>query len=341
MPCKPHGAVPVDALGGSAAQTTVCDTPMAPPCLAPPVPFLSVLGHSNIDVQLHVEQMPGPNQSAPVQDRRTVYGGTAANIARHAAGLGVATRLWSRVGVDFPPEWKAGLEDDGVDLSCMDFDPAGRTPTCYILTDADDAQAYCMDQGAMADMVAHPPTAAVLAGLTGWLHVATGDPAAYAKIMDDAKAAGVRVAFDPGQELRFMYDARSFEQLLDKADVLFLNDAEYALACDYMRYGDPAQFLDHVDAVVITHGSKGASLYRNGAKPLQQPAFVAAAIDPTGAGDALRAGWYAALAEGHDMQTALAWGQAAAAVAVEHLGPQSHVVRRADLQAHLPALPSA
>lgn len=290
------------------------------------MPFLAVLGHANIDVQLELQNIPLPGASSPVQDRRTVYGGTAANIARQAAGLGVPTRLWARVGADFPSDWRAGLEADGVDLSFMDVDATNRTPTCYILTDADGQQSYCMDQGAMGAMVQHPPTAALLEGLS-WLHIGTGDPTAYMEIAQLAKAAGVKIAFDPGQELRFMYTSATFELLLDVADVVFLNELELSLALEYLRYGDPVQLLDHVGTVVVTRGAEGASLYQAGKKPVHQPALPAAAVDPTGAGDALRAGWYSGLADGLDAPMALARGQAAGAIIVTHLGPQSHTLR--------------
>lgn len=298
--------------------------------------YLAVLGHTNIDVQLRMQSLPGPGQSSPVTDRRTVYGGTAANIARHAAGLGVPVRLWSRVGPDFPPDWKVALEDEGVDLRFLDVDPQSRTATCYILTDDTDEQSYCMDQGAMAGMRAHPPTPAILEGLEGWLHVATGDPHAYVDLVEAARARGVPVGFDPGQELRFMYDPSTFERLLDACDVLFLNEPEAKVACGYLRYGDAAQLLDHTDTVVLTHGARGATLLRSGRRPVRQPAFDVRVVDPTGAGDAMRAGWYAALRSGRDMEEALRWGQAAAAVAVQHAGPQSRVVREDDLLALAP-----
>ena len=153
--------------------------------------YLTVLGHSNIDVQLNVAAMPGGGRSSPVSDRRTVYGGTANNIARHAAGMGVPVRLWSRVGGDFPPEWKVGLEDDGVELH---FDQADRTPTCYILTVPDGEQAYCMDQGAMT-----PPYEVPAAAWEGsaWLHICTGDPDSYLPVARAAKDAGLKIAFSP------------------------------------------------------------------------------------------------------------------------------------------------
>ncbi len=295
------------------------------------MPFLACLGHTNIDVQIHVEALPSAGQSAPVKARRTVYGGTAANIARHAAGLGVPVRLWSRVGPDFPPDWKVALEADGVDLAFLDIDEHRLTPTCYILTDEADQQSYCMDQGAMGDMQENPPDAAILEGLS-WLHVGTGDPIAYEPIMESARARGVQVALDAGQELRFMYDARRFERLLDRSDVLFVNEVEMDLALKFLSYGDPLQLLDHVETIVATKGAAGATLYQDGKKPFTQSAFQVQAIDPTGAGDALRAGWYAALHAGKEPRVALRWGQAAAATIVQHLGPQSHVVRRSDVE---------
>ena len=295
---------------------------------------LAVCGHTNLDVQLMVQELPKAGVSAPVLERRTVWGGTAANIARHAGGLGVPVRLWSRVGADFPGARRDALTADGVDLTHLDVDAQGRTPTCFVLTDLVDRQAYCMDQGPMATMAAHPPSQRLVDGMGpgDWLHVATGDPQAYAGVMAHARKQGVSMAFDPGQELRFLYDARSFEKLLGLADLYFCNEAELQVAYNLLSYGDPVQLLDHVEAVVVTRGAQGASLYRSRKKPLHLPAqTVPRVIDPTGAGDALRAGWYAALRRGQDFENALRWGQAAGAAKVQVAGPQSRALRPADL----------
>lgn len=295
---------------------------------------LAVCGHTNLDVQLMVQELPRSGQSAPVLERRTVWGGTAANIARHAGGLGVPVRLWSRVGTDFPEAWRDALTADGVDLAHLDVDPNGRTPTCFVLTDLVDQQAYCMDQGPMATMAAHPPGPRLLEGFGpgDWLHLATGDPQAYVALAKHARDQGVSVAFDPGQELRFLYDSRTFERLLEAADVYFCNEAELQVAYNLMSYGDPVQLLDHVETVVVTRGGKGASLYRTRKAPVHMPArTVPRVIDPTGAGDALRAGWYAGLRRGQDLEGALRWGQAAGAAKVQVAGPQSRALRVADL----------
>lgn len=299
--------------------------------------FVAICGHANIDVHLQVKELPKAEQSSPVLHRKTSWGGTGANIAHQAGGLGVPVRLWALVGDDFPAEWRAALAGVGVDASWLETMPERATPACFVLTDLLDRQAYCMDEGAMADMASHPPPTALAHGVApgGWLHLATGDPLVYAVAADAARKAGLHVALDPGQEMRWRYDRRSFEGLLDLSHALFVNEEELRVAGAFLGYAAAEQFLDHVDTVVVTRAAKGASLYRRKQKPVHLPAYPAKVVDPTGAGDALRAGWYAALHAGHSMETALRWGLAAAAIKVAHVGGQGHIVRRPELDALL------
>lgn len=294
---------------------------------------LAVCGHANLDVQLVVQELPRDGNSTPILERRVVWGGTGANIARHAASLGVPTRLWSRVGTDFPPAWRKALETTGVDLAHLDVAPGQATPTCFVLTDLVDQQAYCMDQGPMASMAAAPPSHQLLDGLGhgDWLHVGTGDPAAYGALVRQAKQKGLFVAFDPGQELRFLYDEHDFEALLNGCSLFFCNEAELDVALRLLSYGDAVQLLDHAEAVIVTRGPKGATLYRPRKKPLDVPAFPAQVIDPTGAGDAFRAGWYAGLQAGKPFDEALRWAAAAGAVKVGRATPQDKPVTPSDL----------
>lgn len=298
---------------------------------------LAVCGHTNLDVQLVVQELPRDGNSTPILERRVVWGGTGANIARHAASLGVPTRLWSRVGEDFPDPWRKALSGSGVDLAHLDVVTGQATPTCFVLTDLVDQQAYCMDQGPMAAMSAAPPPARFLQGLGAgdWLHVGTGDPAAYGALVQQARQQGLFVAFDPGQELRFLYDEHDFEGLLNGASLFFCNEAELDVALRLMSYGDPVQLLDHAEAVVVTRGANGATLYRPRKKPLSLAAFAATVVDPTGAGDAFRAGWYAALHAGKSFEEALRWATAAGAIKVGRATPQDTPVTAAQLSHRL------
>lgn len=305
----------------------------------PTAPFLAVCGHTNLDIHLAVKEIPKAGQSTPVVERRTLWGGTAANIARHAGGLGVPTRLWSRVGDDFPAAWRTALGADGVDLSHLDVVPGAQTPTCFIFTDLLERQAYAMDQGPMEHMAEAPPTEALLDGMArdAWLHLATGDPLAYAPVAAAAVARGIRIALDPGQELRYKYDARSLKGLLEQSDLLFVNESELRTACDLLDCAEPEELLLHVPALVVTRSERGASLYRDGHAPHHQPAFPVNVVDPTGAGDALRSGFYAALHAGRAFEEALLWGQAAAATVVQHPGAQERALRRVDLDGRIGA----
>lgn len=303
---------------------------------------LVVCGHANIDVHLRLDELPGDGTSHPVRERHTVYGGTAANIARHAGALGLDVRLWSRVGADFPADWRRDLERDGVDLRSLDVVADAQTPTCFILTDEAHRQTYCMDQGPMAAMAHHPPDPAVLAGLDGWLHLATGDPAAYLDLARHAEDAGIPVALDPGQEMRFLYDGATLRALLAHARTLFVNETELRVALGFLDLASAEELSEEVETLVVTHGAQGAHLHRRGRATVRMPSFEAPAVrDPTGAGDALRAGWHAALRHGHDMETALRWGQAAGCVAVQRRGGQAEPVRAEDLQRLLRAEPAS
>ena len=293
---------------------------------------LAVCGHANLDVQLQVRDLPKPGQSTPVLDRRTVWGGTGANIARHAGGLGVPVRFWARVGEDFPVDWKAALTSDGVDLR-LDVAKGARTPTCFILTDLLERQSYAMDEGPMRDIAHYPPASSLLDGMGkgDWLHIATGDPIGYAAIADEARMKGVNVALDPGQEMRFQYDVRSLSGLMSLSDILFVNEEELQVACGILERSSAEELLTLVPAVLVTRGAKETTLYRRGKPALHVPVPPAKVVDPTGAGDGFRAGWYAALHAGHDWETAIRWGQAAAGIVLQHVGPQGHVVRKAEL----------
>src|SRR5579859_7276765 len=104
----------------SARSTRRSDTPLD----------LWVVGHTNLDHFLHVRELPKRDRTIPIARRETHLGGTAANIALSAAYWGVRTGLVSRVGPDFPPEFRSRLEAAGVDLRGLTVDESTPSSAC-------------------------------------------------------------------------------------------------------------------------------------------------------------------------------------------------------------------
>lgn len=288
------------------------------------MPDLLVLGHANVDVILHVEAFPQAGASQPVGQRHTLYGGTAGNVAVHAAALGCDTALWSRVGQDFPSDWLDAMDKVGLDTTRLQVEAGNCTPTCYILDTPDGAQAYCMDQGAMGHLEEFPPQEAALVGVRRAIHVTTGPPRAYEHILKLAKQRGMETNLDPGQELRYAYDEGDLQRLLHHVDRLWLNAVEAEIACKQLGI-DKIQFANKmVPEIIVTHGGDGLWLYKHGHQPLHIPVpEPTQVVDGTGAGDAVRAGTHAALSRGFALEDALVVGQRLAGQVVQVEGGQS------------------
>lgn len=279
--------------------------------------FLGVYGHVNVDVILKVRELPGPEQTVPVEKELRRLGGTAGNLARAAASLGVPAALASCVGTDFPEEFMELLTSAGielVDLRKID----GPTPKIWILSSAAGKQAGVIDQGVMGDGVARPHLDYTMLNST-WVHFMTGPPEDHYRVAREAHRAGKRVAFDPAQELSFRYSDRAFERFLAESDLLFLNQAELQRALEKLGYGEPRQLLDHTKAVVETRGPQGVVLYTQ-KETLRVPACPvreASASETIGAGEAFRGGFYAALHQQRPLAQALRWGSVSASLYLE------------------------
>ena len=117
------------------------------------------------------------------------------------------------------------------------------------------------------------------------------------------------------------------------AKAMLLNDYEFAVFEDKTGYRGDALF-ELVEFAVVTLGSKGSRILRRDAEPLEiPPAQVEAAVDPTGAGDAFRAGFLAGWMEGRELAVCGRMGSVASAYAVEKYGTQSHAYSRAEFDA--------
>ncbi|MFW6142320.1 MAG: carbohydrate kinase family protein [Candidatus Saliniplasma sp.] len=301
--------------------------------------YLRVFGHTAVDIILQTDSLPKPNSSTAVKERTKRWGGTGANIAKAAADLNVKTGLSSFVGEDFPEEYEMSLVESGVDIDELVKLKHGRTPTCWIVTEPSGDQMALMDQGAM-DMVREREANRECIENSEVIHIGTGRPEYYRKIMNIAKGEGKTVAFDPAQELRYVYEPQLFSEMLDMADIFFCNETEAELAVEYLRIENIQGLLDLVDTVIVTKGSRGSTIYNHKTKE-NVPAFEPKEIvDPTGAGDSYRAGFYAGRNRGYDLFESCLIGSARASFALESHGPQegkvdwNSVLKRLEMSGH-------
>ncbi|HKZ49230.1 MAG TPA: carbohydrate kinase family protein [Thermoplasmata archaeon] len=288
------------------------------------VGYLGVFGHVVLDHIIAVPRLPRPNTSIGVLDRRQYSGGTAGNLARWSASLGVATSLAAFVGDDFPAEYARSLRESGVDCTDLRVVPGERTPVAWIFGDPRGNQMAVIDQAAMLrapDQALQEHTVRN----SSIVHLMTGQPRYYRKVAALAKRLARDLAVDPSQEIHYVYDAADLRSLLDGARYFFGNEAEVARAIKFLRLRSLRAFASRVPVVVETRGAKGSVVYDHGERlaiPRVRPARV---VDASGAGDAYRAGFYAGLSRGYDLRDCGVLGATAASFAVETVGTQTNI----------------
>ncbi|MDG6221051.1 MAG: carbohydrate kinase family protein [Candidatus Thermoplasmatota archaeon] len=285
---------------------------------------LGVFGHANMDFIANLDKLPEPNTSIEIVEQQRFFGGTAANVARAAAKLGVKTFLSSFVGEDFPADFQKALERDGVKLEDLKKMEGYLTPTCWIMADREHNQIAVMNQGPMRDMDRFAVERERIEHYSH-IHICTGRPGYHGRVVDEAMRMGKHIGFDPAQEIHYVYGPETFMGILSKSNMFFCNASEMRKALDYSGGRDEEDLLEHVEMVVLTLGKEGSRIISRKEKmeiPAVRPEKV---VDTTGAGDAYRAGFYAAMSRGMDMFMCGLHGSAASSFVVESMGPQSHL----------------
>lgn len=286
--------------------------------------FVGAFGHVVLDHILTVPHLPRPDTSVGILDRQRYFGGTAGNLARAAARLGVRTSLASFVGPDFPGDYRAALRRDGVDLRDLREIRGSSTPEAWVFSDGRGSQMTIIDQGPW-NLAGRLPVLTHSVRDVDLVHLGTGRPEYYERIADLAVRLGRPIAFDPAQEITYVYDRRRFRGLFRRATYFFGNEAEVAQAKRFMGVTSVKELLGTAEAVVVTRGAKGSAVYTKEGRfaiPAVRPRRV---LEITGAGDAYRAGFYAGLAHGYDLRRCGILASAVASFVVEEKGTQTNL----------------
>jgi sugar/nucleoside kinase (ribokinase family) len=286
--------------------------------------FVGIFGHVVLDYIVSVSHLPRPDSSVQILDRTRYFGGTAGNLARAAARLGVAVSLASFVGSDFPDDYRAALQKDGVDLKDLRKIPGYSTPVAWNFSDRQGHQMAIIDQGPWRAARLQPVLTHSVKDVE-LVHLGTGRPEYYAKVADLAEQLQRPISFDPSQEITYLYNKRWFQQLFRRAAYFFGNEGEVRQARQFMGATSVAQLVGPARAIIVTHGAKGSTVHTRESKftiPRVRPKRV---VEVTGAGDAYRAGFYAGLARGYDLRRCGILGSAVASFVVEEGGTQTNL----------------
>jgi sugar/nucleoside kinase (ribokinase family) len=273
---------------------------------------IHVVGHTAFDHICRVPVFPEKNASIQILDRWLFFGGGAANIAAGIATLGEASTLVSAVGADFSgSEYDHWMNRLGIVQQFFVVEDA-CTPAAYIFTDEAGDQETFFDWG--ASRVFSREEAPQLP----FVHMATADPDFNVRVAAKADFC----TFDPGQDVH-RYSKAQFEAILDHIGILFANKHEVIEMCRIMSVSRE-DIVRMVPVVVFTEGKHGSRLYVQGEDHLI-PAVPITQADPTGAGDAYRAGFLSAYAKGHTPLECCRIGSITASFVVEKAGCQTNL----------------
>ena len=287
-------------------------------------PFLCVYGHTNLDYIMGLKEFPEKNTSVEILEKKQYFGGTAANVATIAASLGVPTALASYVGKDFPVPFRSLMQQKGVILDDLVEVEGYETPTVWIVSDSSHDQIAYVYQGPMGAMD-KMPLLTKQAMASKHVHIMTGRPEYYLRLMAQMVNEGKSIGFDPAQEIHNIWDATRFRKALPMCNAFFGNENELRTAMRYLGAKKEEDLLEHVHLVVKTVGAKGSILIsKEGRKEV--PAVISdRVVDTTGCGDAFRAGFYAGQYRNMGLVDSAIMGAAAASFIIEQPGALTRV----------------
>jgi adenosine kinase len=262
-----------------------------------------------------------------VPQLRRNFGGCAGNIGFNLKLLGGEGRVMATVGRDFGP-YEGWMRDNGLTLDHVRQLDSEYTAQAYITTDLEDNQITAFHPGAMlhAHVNRVPEAAGIRIGV-----VAPENREGMMQHAEQFAAAGIPFLFDPGQAMT-LFDGRELEVFLAKARWVAANDYEASLIGE--RTGlSLEQVAAKVEAFIVTRGGEGSTIYAGGKRhdvPAARPARVA---DPTGCGDAYRAGLLFGLQRGLDWPLVGRVASLMGAIKIEQHGTQNHRFTRTDFEA--------
>jgi adenosine kinase len=273
--------------------------------------------------QILPEQLHILNVSFFTPELRREFGGCAGNIAYSLNQLGGKALIMATLGAD-GADYKARFESWGLNTAHVQIAPESYTAQAFIITDADNNQITAFHPGAM--QLAHQ----FELPKDNDIRLAIISPNGREAMLTQAEQLAKRqipFVFDPGQQLP-MFDAVELKRFLSLATWVTVNDYEARLLCE--RTGQSLQELSktHLRAVIVTLGEKGCEWWQDGVRQALEGLAAEQVLDPTGCGDAFRAGLLYGLERDWPMEKCAQLGNRLGALKIAHRGGQNHKVQR-------------
>ena len=262
-----------------------------------------------------------------VPDMRKEFGGCAGNIAYNLKLLGEDPLPMATVGKDFEP-YSKWLDDCGINHKHVSVVDSEFTAQAFITTDLDDNQITAFHPGAM-----------------NYAHlneVSDADEATIGIVSPDGRDgmikhagafsdAGIPFIFDPGQSLP-LYEGDHLVHFIEQASYVTVNDYEWELIRDRTGLSE-AEVCERVSGLIITRGGSGSEIHAGGEVHQIPSARPAQTLDPTGCGDAYRAGLLYGLCHDLDWPTTGRIASLLGAIKIAHHGTQNHRFDRDEFKA--------
>jgi len=278
--------------------------------------------------QLVADQLHTVSLSFLVDRLDVRRGGVGANIAFGMGQLGTSPILVGAAGTDFD-EYRAWLDRNGVDTDSVRISETLHTARFVCTTDADHNQIGSFYTGAMSEArLIELKTVADRVGRLDLVLIGADDPEAMLRHTEECHSRSIPFAADFSQQIARM-NGEEIRILLDGATYLFSNEYEKGLIEAKTGWSD-AEILAKVGHRVTTLGSRGVRIERSGEDPIEVGVpEETAKVDPTGVGDAFRAGFLSGLSWGVSLERAAQVGCMLATLVIETLGTQEYQLRRA------------
>ncbi len=245
------------------------------------------------------------------------HGGTAANIAWNLALLKQPVMVSGSVGHD-GDTYLTRLKDRGVDTAHVTERPEHVTPTAIIGTDSGECQITFYHPG--ADLETQPPDLKSLKESVSFVLVSPHNAMAMERTAALCQEHSLPYIFDPGQQ-SLQFERDELRRIVHGSNAVIANAYEWALLRDALEW-TVNEVMEYTGLLVVTQGEHGLNVQTNEQSIVVNAAPPERLVNPTGAGDALRAGFVTGLAKGWEIEDAARLGAALASFVVEQEGTQ-------------------